>query len=115
CVYKSCMMRETPSKIIMIEYTTKGPYIMVYEAENAADYYPFKIIDPRRNLEKSFDKSKTYDQSSTQDQNLKTSVTEQPNNILSDSTQPLFSHKLNDSRSNTESNNHNEENKRRCT
>jgi hypothetical protein len=52
-------MRSYENKVT-IEYTTKGPYLMVYEANQGSDYYPFYIANPRKNLKNNFLASDTY-------------------------------------------------------
>lgn len=80
CVLESYMMRNIPSKEVTIDYTVKGPYALVYEANNGADYYPFIINDPRKNLEKTFGSSESYGQ-----------VKAEAKSVVSHAKQPLFS------------------------
>lgn len=54
-----CAMARGPN-YINIFYTAANPFMMVYEAVNGADYYPYFISDPRKNLELSFAASKSY-------------------------------------------------------
>lgn len=43
-----------------IQYTVRNPFMMIYEAVNGSDYYPYFIADPNKNLELTFSSSSAY-------------------------------------------------------
>lgn len=45
---------------IYVVYTVTNAFMMVYEASNGADYYPYFIADPTKELRLSFDKEDKY-------------------------------------------------------
>lgn len=45
---------------IYIEFTVSGPFMMVYESPDEADYYPFQVVNPRADLVKNFSAKTSY-------------------------------------------------------
>lgn len=89
-IAESAVMPSISTKTITVEYTVKGPFTIVYSAEDGADYYPFKITDPRNNLEKSFSSSELYDRLSQHDSIHPMPEKPQTNIAISQASQPLF-------------------------
>jgi hypothetical protein len=57
CLTESCSVGPNTINII---YTAANPFMMIYEAENGADYYPYFIADPKKNLAMTFEKNQAY-------------------------------------------------------
>jgi hypothetical protein len=57
---ESCSFGDYHEAMIDIRYTVMGPFSLVYEAVNKSDYYAFKIVNPIKDLEKSFASDASY-------------------------------------------------------